>query len=53
MHEQEEGDSGLVFAERSHRDIAVHAQGKAWSHDLSDRGYRIASVGEFLLPAFK
>jgi hypothetical protein len=43
--EQREGDSGLEFAEGSHRDIAVHAQGDGRSRDLSDRGYRIKSVG--------
>lgn len=43
---QGKGDSGLQFAERSHRDIAIHAQGEGCSRDLSDRGYRIKSVGE-------
>ncbi|CAL8470739.1 g10281 [Coccomyxa elongata] len=40
------GDSGLEFAEGSHRDIAVHAQADGRSRDLSDRGYRIKSVGK-------
>ncbi len=43
---QKEGDSGLEFAEGSHRDIAVHAQKDGSSRDLSDRGYKIRSVGE-------
>ncbi len=46
---QGKGDSGLEFAEGSHRDIAVHAQADGRSRDLSDRGYRIKSVGKIVI----
>ena len=38
-------DSGLEFAQGSHRDVAVHFHNKSRGGDLRDRGYKIASVG--------
>lgn len=39
-------DSGLQFAEGSHRDVALHYLHPGKAGSLEGRGYRIASVGE-------
>ena len=41
-------DSGLQYAEGSHRDMAMHFTHSGSSSDLSGRGYRIGSAGEHL-----
>ncbi len=41
-------DSGLQFAEGSHRDVALHYLHPGRRDSLEGRGYRIASVGASL-----
>ena len=46
---QGKGDSGLKFAQGSHRDISAHFHGRSREQDLSRRGYSVSSVGEAML----
>ena len=41
-------DSGLKFAQGSHRDISANFHARSRNEDLSKRGYSVASVGEAL-----